>query len=166
MRAAAGDPLTAGTVELRRVDPVADAEFLLAVYAGTRAEELAIVPWTDAEKDAFLRMQFHAQDRWWREQRPDATFDVILVDGEPAGRLYVDRRPEEIRIVDIALLPDRRAMGVGTLLIRRILDEGRASGRPVTIHVERGNRARALYERLGFRQIGTTGVYDLLEHGC
>ena len=165
MRAAPGDPLTAGTVELRPVDPVADAALLLAVYAGTRAEELAVVPWTPAEKDAFLRMQFDAQDRWWREQRPDAAFDVILVDGEPAGRLYVDRRPEEIRIVDIALLPDHRAMGVGTLLISRVLDEGRASGRPVTIHVERGNRARALYERLGFRQIDTTGVYDLLECG-
>ena len=91
---------------------------------------------------------------------------MILVDGRPAGRLYVDRRVDEIRIVDIALLPDHRAMGVGTLLIRRILDEGNATSRPVTIHVERGNRARALYERLGFEQIGTTGVYDLLERGC
>ena len=166
MVAAAGHPPTAVAVELRSVDRAADAEFLLAVYASTRAEELAVVPWTPAEKDAFLRMQFEAQDAFWREQRPDAAFAVILVDGEPAGRLYVDRRPDEIRIVDIALLPDRRAMGVGTLLIQRILDEGRASGRPVTIHVERGNRARALYERLGFRQIDTTGVYDLLEHGC
>ena len=165
MRAAAGDPPTAGTVELRRVDPVADAEFLLAVYAGTRAEELALVPWTPAERDAFLRMQFDAQDRWWREQRPDATFDVILVDGQPAGRLYVDRRADEIRIVDIALLPDHRGMGVGTRLISRVLEEGRAGGRPVSIHVERGNRARVLYERLGFRQLDTTGVYDLLEAG-
>jgi GNAT superfamily N-acetyltransferase len=165
MRAAAGDQPAAGAVELRGVDPVADAEFLLAVYAGTRAEELAVVPWTPAEKDAFLRMQFDAQDRWWREQRPDAVFDVILVDGQPAGRLYVDRRADEIRIVDIALLPDHRGMGVGTLLISRVLEEGRTSDRPVTIHVERGNRARVLYERLGFRQIDTTGVYDLLASG-
>jgi GNAT superfamily N-acetyltransferase len=165
MRAAAGDPLMAGAVALRSVDRAADAELLLAVYASTREEELAVVAWTPAEKDAFLRMQFDAQDRFWREQRPDGIFDVILVDGEPAGRLYVDRRPEEIRIVDIALLPDHRAMGVGTLLIRRILDEGIASGRRVTIHIERGNRARALYDRLGFRHIDTTGVYDLLEHG-
>lgn len=165
MRGAAGDPPQAGAVELRRVDPAADAEFLRAVYAGTRAEELAVVPWSDAERDAFLRMQFDAQDRHWRELRPDAAFDVILVDGQPAGRLYVDRRADEIRIVDIALLPDHRAMGVGTRLITRILDEGRAGNRPVTIHVERGNRARALYERLGFRQVGTTGVYDLLQHG-
>ena len=164
MRAPGGDPATAAAVELRSVDRAADSEFLLAVYAGTREAELAPVPWTPAEKEAFLRMQFDAQDHFWREQRPDAVFDVILVDGQPAGRLYVDRRPEEIRIVDIALLPDHRAMGVGTLLIRRVLDEGATTGRPVTIHVERGNRARALYERLGFRQVDTTGVYDLLEH--
>lgn len=153
---------TAASVALRAVEPAADAEFLSAVYASTRADELAIVPWTDDEKQAFLRMQFVAQDRYWREQRPDAAFDVILVGGQPAGRLYVDRSADEIRIVDIALLPAHRGRGVGTLLIGRVLDEGRETGRPVTIHVERGSRARVLYERLGFRQISTTGVYDLL----
>lgn len=149
-------------VALRAVQRRADEEFLYAVYASTRAEELAIVPWTDAEKDAFLRMQFDAQDRYYREQRPNSASDVIVVDGQPAGRLYVDRLTDEIRIVDIALLPEQRGRGVGTLLIRRVLDEASATGRPVTIHVARGNRARVLYERLGFRQISTTGVYDLL----
>ena len=125
----------AAVVELRAVDRAADAEFLLRVYAGTRTEELAVAPWTDAELDAFLRMQFDAQDRSYREQRPAAAFDVIVVDGAPAGRLYVDRLADEIRIVDIALLPEHRGRGVGTLLIRRVLDEGGETGRPVTIHV-------------------------------
>ena len=163
MKAVAGHLPTAAVVELRSVDRRADAEFLRSVYASTRAQELSVVPWTDAQRQAFLRMQFDAQDRQYREQRPAAALDVILVDGAPAGRLYVDRLPGEIRIVDIALLPEHRGRGVGTLLIGRIVDEGRASGRPVTIHVERGNRARVLYERLGFGQIATTGVYDLLE---
>ena len=163
MRALAGRPSPAAAITLRAVDRRADAELLLAVYSSTREEELSVVPWTRAQKEAFLRMQFDAQDRYWREQRPEARFDVILVDGQPAGRLYVDRRDGEIRIVDIALLADHRGRGVGTLLIRGVLDEGSETGRPVTIHVERGNRARTLYERLGFRQIGTTGVYDLLE---
>ena len=164
LNAAAGRPgRPAADVELRAVARERDAEFLCAVYASTRAEELAVVPWTEDEKDAFLRMQFEAQDRYWREQRPDAELSVILVRGQPAGRLYVDRLADEIRIVDIALLAQHRGMGVGTRLIGRILEEGATTGRPVTIHVERGNRARALYERLGFRQISTTGVYDLLE---
>ena len=163
MKAVAGHLPTDAVVELRSVDRRADAEFLLSVYASTRAEELAVVPWTDTERDAFVRMQFDAQDRYYREQRPAAAFDVIVVGGAPAGRLYVDRSGDELRIVDIALLPAHRGRGVGALLIRRVLDEGSETGRPVTIHVERGNRARALYERLGFSQISTTGVYDLLE---
>ena len=164
MQALADDPRRSRpVVALRAVQREADAAFLCSVYASTRTEELAVVPWTNAQKEAFLRMQFDAQDRYWRERNPAATYDVILVDGEPGGRLYVNRSGDEIRIVDIALLPDHRGRGVGALLINGVLEEGIQTGRPVTIHVERTNRARALYERLGFRQISTTGVYDLLE---
>ena len=164
MQAVADEPRRASpVVALRAAKRSADADFLRAVYASTRAQELAVVPWTDAERDAFLRMQFDAQDRYWREQNPDATYDVILVDGQAGGRLYVDRRSDEVRIIDITLLPEQRGRGVGTLLIGRVREEASATGRSVTIHVERMNRARGLYERLGFRQIASTGVYDLLE---
>lgn len=155
-------PALAPTIALRPVT-ADDTEFLVAVYAGTRAEELAAVPWDDTERDAFLRMQFGAQDRYWREHKPGAELSVVLVDGEPAGRLYVDRLPAEIRIVDIALLPAHRGGGVGTRLLTDILQEGHRTNLPVTIHVEQFNPARALYERLGFRQIDTTGVHHLLE---
>jgi ribosomal protein S18 acetylase RimI-like enzyme len=138
-----------------------DAEFLLAVYGSTREEELSVVAWSDAERDAFLRQQFTAQDSYWRSLRPTADWDVIEVGGRLAGRFYVDRMDDEIRIVDIALAPDVRDRGIGRALIAGVQDE--ADGRCVTIHVERGNRARALYERLGFVQIDSTGVYDLLE---
>jgi ribosomal protein S18 acetylase RimI-like enzyme len=145
--------------------PVADGDraALVSVYASTRAEELAVVVWAPGQREAFLRMQFEAQDAYWREQRPDAALSVIEVDGVVAGRLYVDRCEDEIRIVDIALLPEFRGQGIGSALLRPILDESEERGVPVTIHVERENRARSLYERLGFHQISTTGVYDLLE---
>jgi ribosomal protein S18 acetylase RimI-like enzyme len=155
----------AATVTLRPVERLADAAFLLSVYASTRAEELAVVAWGEGEQEAFVRMQFEAQDRYYHELRPDAAFDVILVEGRRAGRLYVDREAGEIRVVDIALLPPYRGRGIGRTLLRDVMEEGDRSGRPVTIHVEHGNRARALYERLGFTQIATTGVYDLLEYG-
>ena len=103
---------------LRPVEPD-DREFLYRVYASTRTEELAVVPWDDAQKDAFLRAQFDAQDAWWRENYGGASFDVIVVDGEPAGRLYLHRGDTEIRIVDIALLPEHRGKGVGTAGRRR-----------------------------------------------
>ena len=121
------------------------------------------MPWDDAQKDAFLRQQFDAQDTWWRENYAEASFDVILVEGEPAGRLYVHRGRSEIRIVDIALLPEHRGNGVGTRLLEDLLAEGDASDKSVTIHVERMNPALRLYERLGFSVAEDKGVYLFLE---
>jgi ribosomal protein S18 acetylase RimI-like enzyme len=122
-----------------------------------------VVPWDDAQKDAFLRMQFEAQDAWWREHYEGATFGVIVVDGEPAGRLYLHRGRSEIRIVDIALLPEHRGSGIGTSLLHDLLAEADASGKSVTIHVERLNPALRLYERLGFELAEDKGVYLFLE---
>jgi ribosomal protein S18 acetylase RimI-like enzyme len=121
------------------------------------------VPWDDAQKDAFLRSQFDAQDAWYREHYAAASFDVILIDGEPAGRLYVLRRDAEIRVVDIALLPEHRGIGIGTTLLRDLLTEADAAGKSVTIHVERFNPALRLYERLGFSIAEDRGVYLFLE---
>ena len=148
-------------ITLRTVGPN-DRDLLLRVYASTREEELRPVPWSDAEKETFLRSQFEAQDRWWHDNYEATSWDVIEVDGRPAGRLYVSRWPAEIRIVDIALLPEFRGRGVGETLLRRIIDEAAGSGRAVSIHVETSNPARRLYERLGFEEASHAGVYALM----
>jgi ribosomal protein S18 acetylase RimI-like enzyme len=93
----------------------------------------------------------------------ERAFDVVLVEGEPAGRLYVDRRDDEIRIVDIALLPEHRGHGIGTSLLGELLSEADAARKRVTIHVERLNPARRLYERLGFSVAEDKGIYLFLE---
>jgi ribosomal protein S18 acetylase RimI-like enzyme len=149
-------------IELVPAEP-RDREFLYRVYASTRAEELAVVPWDDAEKEAFLRAQFDAQDRWYHEQYARASYEVVVIDGEPAGRLYLFRGEREIRIVDIALLPDHRGNGVGGALLRDVLAEADAGGKSVTIHVERANPALRLYARLGFSLAEDRGVYLFLE---
>ena len=141
----------------------ADEPFLRHVYGSTRERELAVVPWTDEQKSAFVTSQFDAQARYYREAYPDASFEVIEVDGMPAGRLYIDRSPSEIRIVDITLASEHRGHGIGSGLVQGILEQGRASGRPVTIHVEFENPARRLYERLGFTEIAQHGIYTLME---
>jgi ribosomal protein S18 acetylase RimI-like enzyme len=140
----------------------ADREFLLSVYASTREEELAQVQWAEGAREAFLEHQFSAQDRHYRANYPGATFDVIEVDGEPAGRLYVHRGPAEIRIMDIALAPAFRGRGIGTGLLRELMEEAAGSGRSLSIHVELNNPARRLYERLGFVPAGEHGVYVLM----
>jgi len=140
-----------------------DRDFLLQVYASTRDEELRLVDWSAEQKAAFVRMQFEAQDAYYREHYHPATFDVVEVGGEPAGRLYVARWDDEIRIIDVALLPAHRGCGIGTTLIRALLDEAAASGKRLSIHVEKHNPARRLYERLGFREVAGHGLYLLME---
>jgi GNAT superfamily N-acetyltransferase len=140
-----------------------DREHLLAVYASTRAEELAPVPWTEEQKSAFVKMQFDAQDAHYREHYEGATYEVIEVDGVPAGRLYVHRKRKEIRLVDVALLPAFRGKGIGTRLLAELIVEAKGRGVPLTIHVELFNPARRLYERLGFTPVEEHGVHVLME---
>lgn len=137
----------------------ADAGFLLAVYASTRLDELAPTGWDGAQMAAFLRQQFEAQDRHYRLHFPGARFHVVCLAGRAVGRLYVDHAPGEIRVLDIALLPQARGHGVGRALLSRLLGEARDSGADVTLHVERQNPARRLYERLGFVEHGGDEVY-------
>lgn len=140
-----------------------DYAFMRSLYGDYRAEEMTHFPFTDEQKEHFLDQQFEAQTVYYQEHYPGADLSIIEDGGEPIGRFFVDRRSEEIRIMDIALAPTARNRGIGTRLIRDILDEGAASGRCVTIHVEAYNPALRLYERLGFRKIGTNGVYFLME---
>ncbi|MGB0101951.1 MAG: GNAT family N-acetyltransferase [Nocardioides sp.] len=141
----------------------ADRVFLLGVYDDTRAAELAQVAWQPGQREAFVQMQFDLQDRQYREQNPHGCFDVIEADGVPAGRLYVDRRPTDIRIVDIALAPAFRGRGIGGELIRSLIREAVESGRSVSIHVEIHNPAARLYERLGFVVADERGVYRRMD---
>lgn len=151
------------TYALRPITP-ADREFLYHVYASTRAEELAAVEWGAEQRQAFLRQQFEAQHAWYQQNYAGAAFDVVLADdGSAAGRLYVARWPREIRLIDVALLPEFRRHGLGSALLGDLLDEARRAGKPVTIHVERMNPALRLYERLGFRLKEDKGVYLFLE---
>ena len=141
----------------------ADLSFLHRVYAGTRADELTQAPWSDEEKQSFVEMQFNAQHTHYQKHFPEASYEIIEQVGEPIGRLYLDRRPDEVRIIDIALLPEKRRAGIGGALMRRILDDAALVGKPVRIHVERNNPAMHLYDRLGFRKVEDQGVYWLME---
>lgn len=157
---------TTAHLDLRPITD-ADAGFLFRLYASTREEEMKLTDWTEEEQAAFLRMQFDAQHRHYQEHYAGARFDLVVADGEPIGRLYVDRSPErfpgEIRLVDIALVPERRGRGLGSRLLGELMDEARDADKRLTIHVETFNPAMRLYERLGFRPISEYGMYHLME---
>jgi ribosomal protein S18 acetylase RimI-like enzyme len=150
-----------GQIQLR---PATDADLplLRRIYVSTRAAELEPVPWSDDQKREFLAFQFDAQHRYYLAQFPQASRDLIELDGEPVGRLYLDPRPSEIRLIDIALLAEHCGKGIGGLLLAAVLEAGRASGRRVGIHVEQNNPAMRLYLRLGFEKIEEQGIYHLM----
>ena len=145
-------------VALRAATP-GDTELLFSVYASTRAAEVAALGLGAAAATGFLRMQFRAQDTGYRAAHPDASIDVVVVDGVPAGRLWVDRRSHAIHVLDIALAPEHRGRGVGSALLRGLLAEGAATGRPVTLSALRAGRALTLYARLGFVVSGGDEMY-------
>jgi GNAT superfamily N-acetyltransferase len=149
-------------IDLRPIEPF-DERLLYEIYASTRLEELAAVPWSEEQKAAFLWQQFTAQHRYYQENYSGASFDIILHEGEAAGRLYVARWPQEIRLIDIAVLPAFRGAGIGGTLIRKLLDEGAATARRVSTHVERQNPAMRLYQRLRFSPAEDVGVYIRME---
>jgi GNAT superfamily N-acetyltransferase len=140
----------------------ADLAFLAQVYASVRADELAAMPMTDAEKAAFLDAQFRLQHAHYQKYYPEADWLVTMRGGEDIGRLYIERWPSQHRIIDIAFLPAHRGQGFGGALLRDLLDEAAAAGKAVSIHVEKYNPAMRLYRRLGFKTEEDKGVYDLM----
>lgn len=136
-----------------------DRPFLVELYAVTRAAELSIVPWTDEQRGTFLDLQFRAQDNDYHSRYPTASFDVVLADGEPVGRLYVDRSEELIHLIDIAVIASWQHRGIGTVLLADLLDEAMRSDRSVVLFVDSASPVRAWYERLGFAASGEHGIY-------
>ena len=150
------------TITLRPVDPD-DHEFLVTVYASTRADELALTPWNDEQRDHFVRWQFAAQTDHYAKHYPAAKHDIIMSDDRPVGRLYVARLEEEIRIVDITVLPAERNAGIGSYLLGQLIDEADRTGKMTRIHVEEFNPSLNLFKRLGFAPGEQNGIYLLLQ---
>jgi ribosomal protein S18 acetylase RimI-like enzyme len=147
-----------------RTETEADVEFLCGLYVSTRWEELApIADWTEAQKRAFLESQFAAQRRHYLIHYAEAERLVIEDRGVACGRIYVDRTPAKVHVVDLSLLPEWRGRGIGTALLQEVLAEAAAAGKRAGISVEKFNPAQRLYRRLGFREVEDLGVYLAME---
>lgn len=153
---------TSRTIALRPVQ-AGDEPFLLAVYGSSREEEMALVPWDDAQKEMFIRMQATAQHQYYQAEYPRAEYLVILADGEPVGRLYVDRRPHEIRILDLTLLTPYRGQGIGTPLLDALMTEAANAAKTLNIYLDAGSRSQSLFARLGFKPVSDSGAHVLFE---
>jgi ribosomal protein S18 acetylase RimI-like enzyme len=140
-----------------------DIPFLERLYISVRADEVAALDWPEEARRQFLSSQFQLQYRHYAEHYRGSEFLVLERDGVSVGRLYIYRGATDHRIVDISLLPEIRNAGVGRALLEAVLMEAAVAGKSVSIHVEKLNPALRLYRRLGFREIGESGPYWLME---
>lgn len=142
----------------------ADLPFMNRLYASTREVELAMTRFTSQEKQQFLDQQFEAQYLHYIDHYCTDAFNIIELEGKSIGRLFIDYWDKEIRIVDIALMPEYCNIGIGTYFFHQLFEEAKASRKPITIHVEHNNPAKRLYERLGFvLKTKTNEIYLLME---
>lgn len=137
-----------------------DEDFLVIVYGSTRQQELAMVPWTAEQKEAFVRSQLTAQLQHYQAEYPNAEYSIILFEDQPVGRVYVDRREAEIRIMDITLLPEHRGKGISSPIIRRLMNEASASRKELSINLDKLSlgQSHPVFERFGFKAVA--GVDD------
>ena len=141
-----------------------DNAFLLALYASTRAAELAQVQWQEGQREAFVKWQFEMQRREYDARFPDAEYHVILIDNQPVGRIWIGRTKEEIRLLDIALLPEFQSRGAGTSLLNWLIEVARRENKVLRHMVfVLNDEAHRFYERLGFVVIEEFGAYKHME---
>lgn len=137
----------------------ADLTFLFEIYRQTRMQELAATDWNNEQKNLFLQMQFDTQHRYYQQIYGNDDFLLILLRENPVGRLYIGHWPDEIRIIDISLLPQYQKKGIGTKILCRIIKQARQKEKLVSLHVEKNNPALRLYQRFGFELVADKGVY-------
>ena len=142
---------------------VSDEDFRFAVYASTRADELRAWGWPAEQQSVFLKLQFSAQELGHRSCFPDADRSLLCLEQHAVGVLTVQRTPNAIRLIDIALLPNYRGQGLGARVLRGLQDEARKSARPLRLQVLKGNPAERLYIRLGFSRVTDNGLYQEME---
>lgn len=140
-----------------------DEAFLFELYCTTRKDEIAAWGLDSSQQEILLRMQFNAQRQHYELAYEAIEHSIILVGNRPTGRIMVFRSEQEFVLVDIALLPEARGLGIGGALIADLLAEAERARRPVSLHVEKDNRARRLYERLGFEICEDNGMYFKME---
>lgn len=148
-----------------RDETAADERFIADLYASTRWDELAVVPWPDEAKTAFLHDQSRLQSDHYRKNYPGAVLAIVERDRLSVGRLYLYASPGEFRLMDIALHPALRGQGHGERMLHALMRVAADQARSITLHVEPNNPAQRLYARLGFTLIEDRGVNHYLGWG-
>lgn len=140
-----------------------DDDLLLRAYTSTRDDVLG-VGWSEAQRREFVELQYRAQRADYEQRFPASEHSIIVVDGKPGGRIWIDRRADEIRLLDLTVLPEYRNHGVGYELLERLIAEARRAGVALRHSVLATNLgALRFYARLGFEVIDDVGMHVLMQ---
>jgi GNAT superfamily N-acetyltransferase len=142
-----------------RVELPSDEPFLRRLFAAIRPVASTASGWSDAQRAAFCDRQFNAQQRYYRAEYPNALHQIVQRDDQPLGCLCIHHGRAEVLIVAIALLPEFSRVGIGSAILRGLQDAAQEAGKRLTAHLERGNPALRLFQRLGFQAVEDTGAY-------
>ncbi len=156
------DRLARMNVSLRTFRPE-DQEFLFKLYAATRQQEVSAWGWSSAQQEAFLRMQFNAQQQSYGMTYAGAEHQIVTFEDNPIGRIMVLRGREAALLVDISLISEYRGRGIGGGLLQNLIERCNQDKVAVRLQVLKTNPAQRLYERLGFRKIGEDDLYFQME---
>lgn len=140
-----------------------DEEFLYRLFYSVYLEKLQLVPMSAAEKKTLVELTYQGFTRHYNSLVPASDDRLVLLDNESIGRMILLQVPGEIRLADLAILPQYRCRGIGSALIGQLQAESTMSKRPVRLQVARFDRALKLYRRLGFYKIDVAGPYLHLE---
>ena len=159
-------PCPLGALRLRPETPQ-DRSFRFQLFCDSRLPEWYRVELEPAVREKLMQTQFEAQAMTYAARFPQARFDIIELDGEPVGRIVVNRPGVMVHIVDHAIVPRLRNRGIGTAIMRALMDEAAQRNIPVRLKVADGNDpSLKLYQRLGFGVIETAPYYLELEWGA
>lgn len=140
-----------------------DVVFLARLYGDTRRREVSAWGWPAEQQAWFLQMQFDAQRRSYLSSFPDALDRIVLREDIPIGRVLTNHASSSMRLIDIALIEEQRQQGIGTYLLRNLIQECQELDCPLRLQVAQGNPAMRLYQRLGFEQTGGDAMYITME---
>jgi ribosomal protein S18 acetylase RimI-like enzyme len=135
-----------------------DAPFLRQLFESWKADDFGLTKLDPVSFAMLIDIQWLAHSRSGAATRPGAESRIVVVDGQDAGHLVVERSPGLIHLSEIALLPDWRNRGLGQILVKQLQDEARASGAEIRLHVARHNPAQRFYGRLNFTPVENHGA--------
>jgi ribosomal protein S18 acetylase RimI-like enzyme len=148
------------TLRPARID---DQEFLYLLFYSVYLEKLHPVPMSEEEKKQLLDLMYQGFTQHYNSRAISSDDRLVLLNNESIGRIILLQTCEEIRLADLAILPQYRGRGIGSALISQVQTESVMSKRPIRLQVARFDRALRLYQRLGFYKTDAIGPYLHLE---